>query len=412
MGNKSINFEGLEQINLENEELIYPKTLIEELKRGKFKCLNEINPVDRTNREFMEPLLYAVRNEKNTYIVYKFCGENIQEDLGLLIEVVLDDPSIIEDTPVSGNKELMLNIVEIKPSVIPYIADSLMTEPGFKEELQDLQYKGVDIGLKIRENIDLRNNVEFMKEAINEDAHFFQFASEELKNSYEFVREVSKENSEVIDYVVEHTEEFGKEALRGTKESLSEHIEENVEEKIKIEKERIKQEKEEKGLEPDEETQEEKQLERNENTIKRLEGRFKKIIEAAYAEGMTFEEQKKAHERVIRTSSHFLNLIEMPEDTRSMLEKYRTLSEAELEKIMENHKIKTNQEELSSNSEVSGNQDKRYGIEPFEIENKVGGALPSEMNGQKGVMAGLLREIETKEKNGTGGIENGSKSKD
>ena len=203
----------------------YPYKLLEQLSIGNHNCLYDLSPAQREDREFMEPLLYAVKNTPacgGKYIVYKYYGEKLQEDLGLLIEVIEDDPSIIEGTPISKNKEFMLDIAEIKPSVIPYIDDSLKLDPEFIEELNELNDKGVDLGVALVQNPTLANNAEFMKQAIKEDAKFLEFASEELKNNYNFIKEVTRENYKAVEYVIQNRDNFGLEGIKGAKETTRE----------------------------------------------------------------------------------------------------------------------------------------------------------------------------------------------
>ena len=204
---------------------IYSDKLLEKLSSGNHTCLYDLSPAQREDREFMEPLLYAVKNTPECggkYIVYKYYGENLQENLGLLIEVVSEDPSIIEGTPISRNREFMLDIAELRPSVIPYIDDSLKSDPEFIEELNELQDKGVDFGVALVQNPILANNAEFMKEAIKEDAKFLEFASEELKNNYDFIKEVTRENYKTVEYIVQNRDNFGLEGIKGAKETTRE----------------------------------------------------------------------------------------------------------------------------------------------------------------------------------------------
>ena len=222
--NRKVNFEDLAQLVDSDGKRVYSEHLLQELKNGNYNALNDLSISNRENRYFMEPLLYAMKNNPRcgTYIVFKYYGENLQEDLGLLIEVVLDDPKIIEGTPISNNKEFMLDIIELKPSVLLYVSDTLKKDHEFIEELQELQDRGVDLCLQLEENPELRSDEKFMKEAIKQDAKLLEFASEELKNNYEFMKDVTKQNYKTVEYVIQNKNDFGLEGIKGAKETTRE----------------------------------------------------------------------------------------------------------------------------------------------------------------------------------------------
>ncbi len=220
--NRMVNFEDLAKVVNSDGKRVYPEGLLQEVKNGNFNCLYQINLADRNNEYFMEPLLYAVKNERGTYEVYKYYGEVIQEDLGLAIEIAIDEPAVLQGTAISSNKEFMLDLVEINPKVIFYVSEDLKRDPEFREELAELRDSGIDRCIKLQENPGLAKDPEFMREAIKEDPKMLEFASEELKNDYNFIREASKENYGVIEHIVSKKEDFGIEAIKGAKETSRE----------------------------------------------------------------------------------------------------------------------------------------------------------------------------------------------
>ena len=213
---------------------IYSDNLLQKIQSGDFNCLNEIDFEDRNNRYFMEPLLFAVKNsEFGTYEVFKYYGEELQQqDLTIPTEIVINEPDVLEDTAITDNPTLVLYFAKINPEIILYISEDLINDGEFIEELckvgdrEAIMYaiKACDIQEVLQDNPDLASNPAFMKEAVREDASLLKYADESLKNSYEFIKETSMENRDVIDYVVKHTEEFGKDALKGARDSLEEHF--------------------------------------------------------------------------------------------------------------------------------------------------------------------------------------------
>lgn len=220
--NRLVNFEDLDKVINEDGKRVYSPRLIQGIKNGDYNLLNEISPSDRSDREFMEPLLYAVKNEKNTYIVYKHYGEDLQEDLGLLIEVIIDEPEIIQNTPISYNREYILDVAEINPRVILYMSDTLKNDTEFIEELKDLKDKSVDAHVALVENPKLTSNPEFMKEAIKQDANLLKNVDPSLKNDYKFMKEVTQINYEAVGQVIKNREAFGLEGIKGAKETTRE----------------------------------------------------------------------------------------------------------------------------------------------------------------------------------------------
>lgn len=222
--NKRVNF------NILRQSGIYSEVLIDEIKQGNYNVLEElIDDKYREDKDFMEPILYAVRNEYNTYSVYKYYGKKLQEDINLAKEIIKEEPELIYDTSVSDNKQFILEIVEINPEIIQHISQSLKEDSVFIESLCELENKEVMIHVakecKIPETIidnpNLAENKIFMGEIIKENPETLEYASDDLKDDYEFMKEVSKDK-ETIEYVVEHTHDFGEEGLTGTKEALIE----------------------------------------------------------------------------------------------------------------------------------------------------------------------------------------------
>lgn len=220
--NRLANFEGLEKVIDKDGKRVYSPRLMQGIKNGDYSILNEINPADKNDREFMEPLLYAVKNEKATYIVYKYYGEDIQEDLGLLIEVVIDEPEIIQNTPISYNREYILDVAEINPRVILYMSETLKNDTEFIEELRELNDPNIDAHVALVENPSLASNPEFMKEAIKQDINLLQYADPSLKNDYKFMKEITKERYEAVGQVIKNRDDFGLEGIKGAKETTSE----------------------------------------------------------------------------------------------------------------------------------------------------------------------------------------------
>lgn len=285
MDNLNSNRENLKISDLKKSKL-YNIKMLEQLEAGDFTGLKQLSADDRNNRQFMEPLLYAVKNELNTYKVYKYYGENLQGDIlrdnkELAVDIVIKEPELIEGTPISRNPQFILEHVQSNPEIIRYMDQHLKTNDIFINELNNkknslITAEVIRIGLvaDILSNPELSNNKEFMSNAIKENGSLIEFASDELKNDYKFMRENCTNNNEVIDYVSKHTQEFGKDGLSATKDALVEVSSDKAISGFEEENKKIK-EKIETNTEQDEITLEEllkknKQLERHIKFFERI----------------------------------------------------------------------------------------------------------------------------------------------
>ena len=61
-----------------------------------------------------------------------------------------------------------------------------------------------------------------MSIAIAEDVTLLKFASDELKNNKDFLKETSARNEEIVEYVADNVQEFGLEGIKGVQESSRE----------------------------------------------------------------------------------------------------------------------------------------------------------------------------------------------
>ena len=238
MNNLNNNIEKIDDLkefrNKEGKPL-YNKELLEQLKNGNFEDeLARISENDRKEREFMEPLLYAVKKDKGTYVVFKQYSDSLKRDIirdnrELAVDIIINEPELIEKTPISGNEQFILEYVQMNPKMIRYIDSQLKTNEQFinklnKKENLEINSEIVRMGIvtELLNNPQLSNNKEFMSDAISKNGSLIEFASDELKNDYEFMKENCSNNKEVINYVSEHTQEFGKEGLSATKDALVE----------------------------------------------------------------------------------------------------------------------------------------------------------------------------------------------
>lgn len=385
--NRTVRFDDLRQAVNEDGKSVYDENLLQKIESGDFNCLNNIDLEYRNNKYYMEPLLYAVKNsEYSTYEIYKYYGESLQKsDMNIATEIVIEEPEVIEDTAISKEENIILHLIKYNPEVILYISNELKSDGEFIEEIcktgnkEAIMYavKECNISTVLQDNPELASNPVFMKEAIREDANALKYADENLKNDYKFIREVSKSNREVINYVVEHTKEFGKEAIEGAKDSLEEKL--LTETKKEVEVGRAKLETEKDKLTPEQINRKERDL----NSISRMIKRF---------EEAETPEKKGRYAHVILVTTGMEQYQNMDEDFREELVKYEKLYIA----FKEKSKSKEIQKDNKEITDVE-NRD-NFIITPAQIEEKTEETRTSEINKETyEIREEYVRQTEEKE---------------
>jgi len=237
---KNLN-ENREILKLDDLIGFYDEKLLKDLREGKYDELALLSSDDRNNGKIMEPLLYAVKNEKNTYKVYKYYGETLQRDIlrdnkELAVNIVIKEPELIEGTPISRDPQFILENVQINPKVIRYMDSRLKTDSKFIDYLSNQSNSEIiseiaraGVVAEILNNPELSNDKEFMSNAIRNDVTFLEYISEDLKNDGEFLRTEASQNEDVINYVANNAEKFGLEGIEGVRESSTEYITSNKE---------------------------------------------------------------------------------------------------------------------------------------------------------------------------------------
>lgn len=340
---------------------IYSQELIDELQNGNYEVLaRTVESNQRRDISFMEPILYAVKNEYGTYKVYKYYGENLQNNIELARDIIKSEPELIEDTPVSNNLEFVLESAKINPKVVQYMSPTLKSNSDFAEQLCELQDKEV-IGYVvkeckmpdlIKENLLLAGNIEFMKEVVKQDVGLLKYATDNLKNDYEFIKQISNNNKEVIDYVSEHTEEFGQEGLTATKDSLVEMSTEEAISGFKEEEEKIGKKLDEKDdNETEELTRRQKQLQRHIRLFERIKsGEIDPVRAAKLMDKLCKnldEEYKKEIEQLLKIDKAILDRHKENQEKEGTPEESQGITNTDVEKIVKGVELVGYRQEVS-----------------------------------------------------------------
>lgn len=216
-------------IDLEQSGM-YSKNLIESLKKNEYSNLRDyLSPDELSDWDIMGPILHAIKNEYNTYIIYKYCGENIQSDPKLSREILREEVKLIEGTPLSRDKEFIKKSIDVNPNVMLYMSDDLKSDTEFLKDCISNENIGVEqLKSIIQDNPKLAKDNDFMVEAAKKDASMVLLCDKELKSDYKSMEKICRENDEVISYIASNTNEFGKEGLQASKDVLVDKSSENV----------------------------------------------------------------------------------------------------------------------------------------------------------------------------------------
>lgn len=209
----------------------YSNDLIDGLKSGDLSVLGSIGE-KINNLEFMQSLIYAYKNDKDNYDLFLEAGPAVQR--AMAVEVFSDNPELILETDFVDDKEFIKANLRMCPEIIPFIAEDVRSDPHVVEIIEDIKVttleghaiadpeKSTFFTERIESEPSLRQDAEFMTEAIQNDPTFLELAAQELKENFDFMREQSRGNEAVIDIVVSKADEFNFDAIQAVRESSRE----------------------------------------------------------------------------------------------------------------------------------------------------------------------------------------------
>lgn len=320
---KSYNMNDLEQLGL------YSKDLIESLRRKQYNDLKDWFSLEELNDwDIMEPILYAIRNEYNTYIIYKYCGKNIQSDPELSHEIIIKEVNLLEGTPLSRDKEFIKRSIDINPDVVSYMANDLKNDIEFLKECISNENIGIEqLKSIIEDNPKLTKDNNFMVEAIKKDASMVLLCNKELKADYKSMEKICRENDKVINYIASNTNEFGKEGLQASKDVL---IDKSSESAINGFKEELSS--------VDKQIEQAKEEGKNEDELKKLFQRSKQLQRHA----KLFERIQSGEIDAVRAAKLIDKLCQNIEpEYRKKIEQLITLDKAIIEKDKEDKEMES-----------------------------------------------------------------------
>lgn len=216
--------------DLENSGL-YSKDLIDGLKSKSYSGLKNLSSEQKSSSKYMYPLLWAVKEELGTCIVYSYMSEELQSDTDITSEVIKSEPDLFKESPLSSDRNFILAHIKSIPNIAAYMSAALKTDLIFIKTLceatsPDLSKQIMnDVGIHdpaILENVPSYNDLvvdAVVLAAIVANPQSVTELSEEQRNDYGTLKVAAMKNESIIDNVVENIDIFGSEGLRGIREA-------------------------------------------------------------------------------------------------------------------------------------------------------------------------------------------------
>lgn len=150
--NKTLNLDTVESKNPRYKEFVDQTTgqnlLVNALRAGDYSYLNKIPDSYREQETFMLPLLFAVKNGNLTYAVFSYFSSKLQDDPELGSMIIVDEPHLINNTPLASNKEFIIQNAKYYPAILQYASPSLTTDPTFWVELNNYDPSTKDMSVE------------------------------------------------------------------------------------------------------------------------------------------------------------------------------------------------------------------------------------------------------------------------
>ena len=195
----------------------YTEQLIDWLKRGQINKIGDLPLEERSKEDFILPILYAVKNEYNSYRVYTHLSPSLQANETLALEIIEAEPALIEGTPLAADKNFILANISKYPEIVQYMDDTLYVYPSIQKAINPEEYEKnkkillttMAVTAAVAAYPYLVNDEEYMKQAISKDVNILGLLGDDLKDNSKFLREIYSENKEAISYTANNMDKFG-----------------------------------------------------------------------------------------------------------------------------------------------------------------------------------------------------------
>ena len=215
---------------LENNGL-YSKDLIDSLKSKQFSVMKDLTDNQKKDSNYMYPLLWAVKEELGTFIVYSYMSEDLQSDTDITTEVVKSEPELFANSPLSSNRIFILSHIQSLPSLSHYMSPALKSDLVFIKELCTVS--SPDVAKQILNNAGISDasvlesvpsptevlvDTVLVAALVSNPEHLAEL-SENQRNDYASIKAAAYQNEGIVSYVVEHLDVLGSEGIRAVREA-------------------------------------------------------------------------------------------------------------------------------------------------------------------------------------------------
>lgn len=138
---------------------------------------------------------------------------------------------------VKSDTAFMLEAIGIDPTFIEYVGRELLFDEDFKEQVASVSDEAAKVLEEEKQRVEMideafkAGELAVVAAVIAENVGMMQFMTDEMKNDYELMSLVSKENEAAQDYITINKEDFGIEGIRATRDNVeTESKDEGIEE--------------------------------------------------------------------------------------------------------------------------------------------------------------------------------------
>lgn len=155
---------------------------------------------------------------------------SIQTNKEVLLELLRFHPEQFKSNSLfdafKSDPEFMLEAIQIDPTFIEYVSRELLFDEDFKNDVAHVSKEAVERLEEEQKRVEIIDNafkageLAVVTAVVAENVAVISFFTDEMKNNYELMGIVSKENEEVQEYVALNKEDFGYEGIKAVKDNI------------------------------------------------------------------------------------------------------------------------------------------------------------------------------------------------
>ena len=213
----------------------YDLELMEDLLSGKISSLKNLPSEVSTKANYMYPLFWAIKNDLGLCDTYLYMSPELQRDHDITIEVISSQPELFEHSPLSRDINFIINNINNYPIIFTYMDPKLKSDPKVIEDL--CKASSPEVAKLIREASETykesrETNISPLIGQIVDNPLLIHEISADLKNDYNFLKELSSNSVSIISEAVKDISSFGSEGIRAIADSCRNFTFSNLKESL------------------------------------------------------------------------------------------------------------------------------------------------------------------------------------